>query len=274
MPSVLLTNANRLLNKLDELSILCSSVQPVVISITETWLTDEITNECMALSVNNYNYAIYRRDRNERQGGGVAIYVRADIQSHSLSYIDMGSHEVLWVALRPRVLPRPISIIICGTVYCPPWYSADLKNSLINYIVNAVDSLRRKYSNAAFIINGDFNSLDTAFVTRYTNSVQIQSSDRVLDRIFVSANCAKFYYPISDILPPLGKSDHCCVLLQPLSRNLLPPVGYSTVFKRNFNDFNLYSIAFQCFLPIGVLCIIAMMCNFNVIIFIMSLTVF
>ena len=247
LPSLLLSNTNRLINKLDELSILCNSVRPAIVAITETWLTDDIVDNYIALSIDNCSYTVYRRDRTERQGGGVLFYVRSDIQSHLLSYIDMGPHEALWIALRPKVLPRPICIIICCVIYCPPWYSAELKKSLITYIVNAVDIVRRRYSNAAFIISGDFNNLDTSFLLRCTDSIQINSSptrgDRVLDKVFVSRNYAKFYVRRANVLPPLGKSDHSCVFVQPLSRNSLPPVGYNTHFKRSLTDFNIDTVA-------------------------------
>ena len=248
MPRFLLTNTNRLLNKLDELSILCDSLQPSVIAITETWLNDEITDCCISISTNNgFHYTVYRHDRTERQGGGVLFYVRSDIQSHRLSFIDTGNHEVLWIALRPRVLPRPISILVCCVLYCPPWYSTELKSSLITHIATAADSIRRKHMNAAFIVCGDFNSLDSQFLSRYNNFIQIRSTvtrgNNVLDRIFISRNCSNFYNSVADVLPPLGNSDHRCVLLQPLSRDLLPRVGFNTVFKRNFNNFNINTIA-------------------------------
>ena len=226
---------------------MCDTVQPAVIAITETWLNDEITDSCISLSADNGNYTVYRRDRAERQGGGVLFYVRNDIQSHKLSFIDTEPHEVLWIALRPRVLPRPISILICCVLYCPPWYSSELKNSLINHIITAADSIRRKYMNAAFIVSGDFNGLDSRFLSRYHNFVQIRSTvtrgDNVLDKIFISRNCSSFYHCVAEVLPPLGNSDHRCVLLQPLSSNVLPRVGFNTVYKRNFNDFNMNTIA-------------------------------
>ena len=33
----------------------------------------------------------------------------------------------MWVALRPKTLPRPLSILLFAVVYCPPSYDAEKK---------------------------------------------------------------------------------------------------------------------------------------------------
>ena len=125
----------------------------------------------------------------------------------------------------------------------------DLKNSLITHIVDSVGIIRKRHSNPAFVMSGDFNNLDTRFLLRSTDFIYIHSAatrgNNVLDKIFISRNCNKFYHHTADILPPLGNSDDCCVFMQSVLRNQLPPIGFNTVFKRNFNNCNLDVLAFN-----------------------------
>ena len=69
LPSLLLTNANHITNKLDELSLLVSGSRQIldVVSITESWLSDDIPNCLCDLP----NYTIFRRDRKQGLGGAV-----------------------------------------------------------------------------------------------------------------------------------------------------------------------------------------------------------
>ena len=241
MPSILLTNVNRVLNKLDELSILCNTVAPAVIALTETWLTTDITDDHLIMCHNECNYSIFRRDRTERAGGGVLVYVRDDIKSCIISDIEPSVHETLWVLLRPKILPRPFSNIVVCLVYCPPWYNIELKRSLTDHITASVDKISRKFPNAAFILCGDFNSLNTDFIINRFNFLQIASAgtrgSNVLDKLFT--NCCKFYHNSTDVLPPLGKSDHNCVYLKSLLTNDLPTVGWKYIFSRQINEFSI-----------------------------------
>ena len=74
MPTLLLTNVNHLLNKLDELHIKISITQPSIdiLAITESWLDDAVSDNVCLLS----NYSFFRRDRKEGAGGGVVCYVK------------------------------------------------------------------------------------------------------------------------------------------------------------------------------------------------------
>ena len=244
MPSFLLTNTNHILNKIDELSILSRSILPAIIAVTETWLSSDITDDILSLAHSNFSYVIYRRDRPQHTGGGVLMYIRDDIKSTRLSHLESDIHEVLWVALRPKILPRPFSILIVCIIYCPPWYSVDMKSNLIDYLTHSRDKLASIYPNAALVFCGDFNTLNTNFMTCRFNLKEIFSpatrGNNVLDKIFL--NCCKFYFPYVDILPPLGRSDHNCVYLKPYYRDDLPTVGWKSVLSRRVNDSNINTL--------------------------------
>jgi len=118
--------------------------------------------------------------------------------SNTISYnrVDLPVHtdfnfEVLWISLRPKILPRPISILFCAVVYCPPWYSSDLRKALCCYILNSFDFLTRKYPNAGSFITGDFNNLETHRFNNHLRFNQLVISNtrgnKILDKVF--SNC-------------------------------------------------------------------------------------
>ena len=75
VPSLLLTNANRIFNKLDELSILLKSKSFDIVAITETWLSDDIPDSVVHVN----EYSVFRQDRNGAIGGGVMCYISKNI---------------------------------------------------------------------------------------------------------------------------------------------------------------------------------------------------
>ena len=90
------------------------------------------------------------------------LYVLNSIKCRRLSSFEINDFEVLWVALRPITLPRPISLLLIAVVYCPPSYDAVKKHELAKFILDSVDKLVQKYPNAGIFICDDFNSLDTS----------------------------------------------------------------------------------------------------------------
>ncbi len=142
LPTVFLTNCNHILNKFDELYILATDETHHldIICLTETWL-DDLTPDSLCYLP---NFSIFRKDRTFGLGGGVMCYVRSDILAHSVQpIVNLGptvddsifaTFEILWLILRPKVLPRPCSRLILAIVYCPPWFEASRKRILVKYL--------------------------------------------------------------------------------------------------------------------------------------------
>lgn len=59
------------------------------------------------------NYVLFRKDRHNRCGGGVALFVSSTVHCKRLPEIELKDSltETLWVHLRPRRLPRSVSCI-------------------------------------------------------------------------------------------------------------------------------------------------------------------
>ena len=88
--SVLYFNARSLLPKFDELAATVDALQPTVICIVESWLSEEISDS--EISIEGYMYSI---DQN-RHGGGVMMYVKLCITSELLL---MGSPNLEFLSI-------------------------------------------------------------------------------------------------------------------------------------------------------------------------------
>ena len=111
-------NINSILPKIDELRNIAKTSKVSVIGISETKLDDTVTNN----EINIEGYSILRHDRN-RQGGGVACYVRNDISFNQV-YIFSNETENIFFEI---FLPNSHTITV-GIFYRPPNQSKFLDN--------------------------------------------------------------------------------------------------------------------------------------------------
>ena len=69
-----------IINKKDELNIMVDDIKPHIIGITESWANNDITDAKLGLE----GYAMFRKDRMGRRGGGVLIYIKDTIPAYLL----------------------------------------------------------------------------------------------------------------------------------------------------------------------------------------------
>ena len=98
----------------------------------------------------------------ERGGGGVACYVAETAVYDRLHDIEDDEHEVLWIRLKPKKLPRKYSCIIMAGIYHPP--GAD-NGSLREYLIASLDIVLRRSPDCGVILSGDFNQFKDSFLT-------------------------------------------------------------------------------------------------------------
>ena len=103
-------NINGLLNKIDELRYIARSSNAAVIGITETKLGNTVYDS--EVTVDGYN--IVRNDRN-RNGGGVACYIRNNICFNRKNCLSDNIENIFIDLLFPKT--KPISV---GIVCKPP----------------------------------------------------------------------------------------------------------------------------------------------------------
>jgi len=119
---------------------------------------------------------------------------------------------------------------------------------LAKFILNSVDTLTRKYPDAAVFITGDFNTLDTSLFNKHLRFSQLVTrptrGNNILDLFFTNFSN---WYKEPCILPPVGKSDHNCILLRPQCAK--SEVSHTkSVFKRHItaNTYNEIAIELLC----------------------------
>ena len=161
-------------------------------------------------------FNIYRRDR-LTPGGRILAYVNVNIPTTHLKNLEEDDKEVLWLLLKPPRTPRPFSAIIVVGIYFPPGQSAENEKEWIEYITKGLDSILRDYPSAGVcIIMGDFNQMKlNTLCRRFNLKKSVRAPTRganVLDQILT--NMSDLYDDVVH-LPPVGHSDHQCLLYSP-----------------------------------------------------------
>ena len=84
--------------KMDELQITVETNNVSIVCVTETWF-----KECMDIhSLTMEGFCLERKDRNNGRGGGVACYIRNDINYKRLVDMEDSELEVIWFKIMPK----------------------------------------------------------------------------------------------------------------------------------------------------------------------------
>ena len=239
LPSVLLCNVRAIANKIDELECVCNLNSADVVCVTETWLTDTIPDSAVSMK----NYVLFRRDR-PTYAGGIAAYINCDIPCRIVStpmLVDSPT-EILWIKLRPRRLPRPMSIILLGIIYHPPHAMAEDNNVLYQHVRETVDSFTLNHPDCLVYLTGDFNPASTNVSSEIfkrscgvTQTVKVLTRDTGILDWFLTNSPKWFGDPKQ--LPKIGTSDHFGVLVQQTKSRA--KTTNRTFFRRDTRDSRL-----------------------------------
>ncbi len=144
------TNATSLVNKWSDFNSLISFLNyPHVILITETWFN--------ALSICKLdNYKTFSKNRVAVRGGGVAIFVRSDVESFEVSEAALCStrSEQVWCKVKVND-----ELILVGCVYRPPFADCEI-NLEINKSIGYASHLCSSAPSKSLLVAGDFNYPD------------------------------------------------------------------------------------------------------------------
>ena len=196
-------NIRSLRGKMDELNILVSHCPNLhILAFTETWLDNSISDGEVSLP----GYSIFRSDRTNGRGGGIAVYVketlsvirRADLEKDFVG-------ECMWLEL---LLPKAKGILF-GTFYGPPSQS-DFLNPFqeVLELANA--------GNKETLITGYFNFdfLDASSSSSTKDMKRILSSFNLKQLIDKATRITKESSTLLDLFAPSTLSDHdnyaCC----------------------------------------------------------------
>ena len=236
LPALLLANVRSLINKLDDLEAAVRLNSSDIICLTETWLSDEVPSE----AVNIDGFCLYRKDRN-RQGGGVACYVRAEFPCTRLQSFESPGLETLWLLLRSPRMPRWLSHIIIAVIYHPPNGNS---HEMTEHITNCADEITRAHPNACILVVGDFNRLRDGPLRNYPLRQVVRGGtrkDSVLDKIYTNI---PDWYNSPLIIPQIGQSDHNAVVMHPTGRGVRCDVDHKVEWIRSQNPSDKAMLAY------------------------------
>ena len=157
LPNLLICNLRSLTSKIDELDAVVSFNQTDMVCISETWLSPAIPDNLVSLS----NFNLFRNDRLVSNGGGVCAYINSNIYCRRIVEFENSSIESLWLSVRPKKLPRSVSVILLAVVYHSTASRQTENVELYSHIQTNVDSFLYSHPEALVLITGDFNLRST-----------------------------------------------------------------------------------------------------------------
>ena len=132
---------NSLLPKIDELRLIAKNSNAAIIGITESKLDKTILDNEVKIN----GYELKRADSN-RQGGGVACYIRKDLSFNVRENFSIDLENIFFDLLLPKSKP-----ILIGIIYRPPDSSGFLEK------LNAAISKTENFDSQEVFILGDLN---------------------------------------------------------------------------------------------------------------------
>ena len=124
-------NARSIINKKDELNIMVDDIKSHIIGITESWANNDITDAELGLE----GYAMFRKDRMGRRGGGVLLYINDTIPAYEVQLQEEAyCNEAIWCKL-----VTGHTTVTIGVVYrCP-----NINNQNNEKIHNAINEVSK-----------------------------------------------------------------------------------------------------------------------------------
>ena len=160
-------------------------LNPDIAIVTETWLNNEKESEFYGIP----GYSMIRKDRENKRGGGIAIYIKTETPYHRWTNIEDNSLETIWKTIRPPRLPRDITNITVIATYHPPQAN---HRELKEHLSKGIDSVLCKHPASGIFVIGDLNKFpDKSITTHYKMKQVVKSPTRgtnILDKCFTNAS--------------------------------------------------------------------------------------
>ena len=211
---LLFFNARSLCNKIHLFNSYVNQIDPDFIVVTETWAHSLLSDSVFAIK----GYHLFRKDRFDRRGGGVIIYVRSSFQAILSDQLFQIEQDVLFCKVRVDQ-----TSVLLGAIYRPP--RCDQTSHGIIDLLKRASTIFTAYDYV--FLAGDFNypeinwksfrwphSADDFmdFVLESSLSQIITSPTRgsnILDLFFTQSPESVIGVSINE---PLGDSDHAMIV--------------------------------------------------------------
>ncbi len=216
----MLLNARSLFHKMDELSVVVQLRNPEVVCITETWLNETVDSSLMFLE----SYTLHRTDRCYRRGGGVAVYIRRelDVEDITSQFEQLDSVEYLVLDITSlRIL------LVC--IYVPPSLASETLKNVHARLISISDTFLLKKPHYRQVITGDMNHLDVLSLCLDLGLNDIVKrptrGDRILDHVLMIEEMAEQYDPERVLYDsPIGNGDHKVITCIPNCTRAQPKI--------------------------------------------------
>lgn len=223
-------NILSLTHKIDQLRAWLAYNDPSIITISETWLNENIPDS----DINLDNYTVYRADRGSR-AGGVATYIKNNLKSQLIvPKVKPELFEGIFIKITLNVNKQ----LIIGNIYRPP---SSPKLESVSNIISTVSSLDESKE---LILMGDFN-LNWLDTTNHNLFNDLNLTQIIKDPTRITKTCSSLIdlilvtHPnriinsgvLSDCL-----SDHCIIFcIWKISMPHLPPKYIRVRDTKSFN---------------------------------------
>ena len=212
----MISNVMSLVPKMTEVSELILRNEVSLAFITESWLKSSVCDSLIDIP----GYSVLRKDRSNESHGGICLYLK-DANYKRLDDLSCcNDHEVLWVKLRPKRLPRGFSSLIAGVVYHPHWTATE-NDCMRDHLFQSLLLAESRFPNCALIVAGDFNRLDVKSIQRHSRLKQIvkkpNRKNAILDLMLTNMHG---FYADPQHFPPFnfGLPDHHTVIVEAKER--------------------------------------------------------
>jgi hypothetical protein len=71
-----------------------------ILSFTESWLNENTSTDQQCLEIPDYIFPPFRRDRSNKVGGGVIVYVKNTVNCTIRPDLHVGSLECIWLEIK------------------------------------------------------------------------------------------------------------------------------------------------------------------------------
>ena len=213
-PKILMMNAHSIVSsgKMDDIRIHCATLKPDIVIITESWLSN-VHDSCL---FNIDGYSMFRCDRKNRIGGGVAVWVTSELQ---VSIFEINAYPSFCECLFLKIIIDS-EIINLLAIYVPPRIVSHHKE-LNDFVIDVLDSMTENQSFPNVIIGGDLNDFDSSILKRsfdlFNKVCDPTRFESTLDIFLVSRTLSE-NYGSAEVGPSLfsnRRASHCSVLLNP-----------------------------------------------------------
>lgn len=156
-----------------------------MVLIVETWLTSKHSSADLEIN----GFSLYRRDRHgKRKGGGLCIYAsnKYSCTIININYVSEPNPniELLWLLCNTD----HCNFAVCLCYHPPkPQYKC---SDFIDCLIQGADFIAARYNTDFTTIAGDFNSLNTDFLSVDLGFIQIVKEsthiNKIIDKVFIS----------------------------------------------------------------------------------------